>query len=781
MAEPSQDDVNNFRDMISIISGGSTIDEHTARRFLKDASDPQEAINEWERNPNKYTQDGYDETLFSQERDGGNAGYGAVPSFQIDNAANYPGSTVATRPNTPSNSIHDSAMGDSQTLSGSRVYQKSGLGQESGVIGGGQFGPANRPHYDADQWALTTVSNLVPDPPAPTRRREPGDPAFLKPIPSQDYLPSLITILHTIPLARAAMLLKSHLSDDYGRNPEWWQGTPISDAQVMETEDETATEQAQLEIIHETQRLVAFLDNTDRSYGSAEVLSKLPILRGVGLNSIDQYPTDTDVSKFLLAWEAAALHLEPDSIIRSMFQITATECTSDGVLKEHDFRVLKPILDHGTSGPPLSLYDVLDENLWAGDIDGVREDFQAFINEPSEIFVVTLKQPSLSATGLNMIIPSEWYVDRYLKENTDLSKQMRRARAGVRAEIKQIQERRQALSKTECDGKEVDTLKLLETAMTAFKSPKDVDDDSEEEKGEADEDTEMAGAESQTLPPVGETSSVLDDDQETLNQLQNAYDNVERKIEALKAEEDRAGKILEDFSNIFKSPANPATDGRIPTRRYRLCGFSTDPSATTYLKDWRYQIYDDEGVAMGEGDTPQGMPDWWRIHFDSTQNPPRITKNRMSEDSALAAANTENREVMLVYASDAALNHPFEPLPPVLEAFVKADNLFFLEELQRDSPPAYEEVGAAPEGMELGWQDNEAWQPDEAEDSVRQPEMEEKGAGLMPRIVGVNGAQDGGVKEKDGDVKMGDESVQHVEFADEGAQHVEFADEGLGD
>ncbi|KAF9631352.1 ubiquitin interaction motif protein [Lasiodiplodia theobromae] len=724
MAEPSQEDVDSFLSFCEIVTGRRP-DPKFAPRYIKDANgDLDRAISNFEQDPNRYAADKYDETLFSQDRDGGSNQYAGIPSFQIDHAneslSQYPQSTAATRPNTPSNSMHDSDMGDPQALN-------AGAGQETGVVGasGVQFGPATREYYEQNQWAMTTVSSTVPDPPPSQRKREPGEPAFMKPLPSQDYLPSLITILNTIPMSHNALLMKNHLLPHYGQDPQWWTGNPIAVAQTIDLDD-VRQEDGRTEIIHETQRIMAFLDYTDRAYGSVEPLNKIE--GSVG---------DTEAVRFLDAWQAAASQIEPGAGHDKLFETTAREILS-GEVSSASFKCLMPILSNRGADGPASLYDVLDETIWSNDLDGSK-DVQASISSLAEVLVMVVKQPDSTATGLNMTIPSSWYVDRYMAQNETKAKQMRRACAEKKKELADIEAQTQRYSRFHHNGTSGSSLDLLEVAMSAMTM--------------------------QPLSPTGDPmpNPNAERDARLHQKIQSVYDRVKRKLEVLKAQEEEARKAYDELSGLLKEPKEGVEAN--PTVKYRLCGISSDP-AVTYIQSRRKFDVDesmDESVAMGNGDAARTSTDWWRIHYDSTG---QISKSRISEVDALAAAAMENREVLLVYASEEALNERFADVPQALAEFVSGDNMLFREELVQDveQPPPYDGSGSVGGDEDAGFANMSAkeWYGDEQQ---KQPEMAERGAGLVAEMA--SAASRG--RETDADAAMtdaGGPASQHIEFAD---------------
>ncbi|KAK7625128.1 hypothetical protein IWX48DRAFT_656890 [Phyllosticta citricarpa] len=654
MAEFSQEDVDNLISFATAVFG-ATLEPHIARRFIKDANgNLDRALANWEADPNRYAADKYDEDLFSQDRDGGSGQFAGVPSFQIDhvddNSGQYPRSTAATRPNTrpntPSNSLHGSGTGD---------YHGQGMNQETGVVGGTgvQFGPATREHYESSQWALTTVSNTIPDPPPNQRFRNQDEPAFLKPLPSQDYLPALLTILERIPMARNALLLKKHVLPDYGQESLWWSGTPVTLPQTIVDGQEDSSADGKL--ICETQRLMAFLHATERAYGSAEALTKLEWFRHPAWMSEEK-----DAIRFLWSWTAAATRFEPSGRLQGLFETTAHQVQS-GNSSQPSFKCLTPVLDNGGSGACLSLYDILDDTIWSNDPDGTK-DVHASIDHIADVLVLILKQPDVGANGLNMTIPASWFADRYLSEHESKSKQMRKDRAEYRSRIAEIQRNVQKYARFSYQGKTGDALALLETAMSAFGA-------SNKDHVEADGDVVME---------IG----VQDD--EVLGQLQSIYDKVKVKVEDLKREERLAQQSLEQLSSLLKERSDASEPS--PKATYQLCGMSTDPSVL-YVKQ-------NCGKQTVGRDQAESCTDWWRIQCDSSG---QVSKSRIAQADALAAAAVESREVLLVYASEEALSEPLEELPQALSDFVSADNALFGEELARETgerPPPYENADA---------------------------------------------------------------------------------------
>jgi len=151
--------------------------------------------------------------------------------------------------------------------------------QESGVTNTNEvhFGPATRSQYETSNWAMvpmgkSSVREVLNDPEPAERKRGLNVPAFLKPSFENHRLGALITIYSEIPLIREVFLPRAgqDVAPNYGYDKEWWTGKAI-DVPAVFGEDVTPPSEVNLEL----QRLMAFLDKTERSYGSAEALANL--------------------------------------------------------------------------------------------------------------------------------------------------------------------------------------------------------------------------------------------------------------------------------------------------------------------------------------------------------------------------------------------------------------------------------------------------------------------------------------------------------------------------
>ena len=339
------------------------------------------------------------------------------------------------------------------------------IGQESGVIGnsGPHFGPATKSFYDNSKWAITLAGSsaheFIPDVEINQRKREEGGPAFIKPLPSGDYLSALFTILHSIPLVRNAFLSPENLLPDYGHDGNWWTGTAITPSGPAEI-GSRSTINPELELIHEVQRVVAFLDRTDRAYGSLEALCNLDGFIKAAAELIDDY-NKPDFHKFLIGWESAVHHQTPGYDASSLLHCTVN---ANGFL-ENSFWLDATVV-HTTPGEPMTLYDVLDDHMFSNE-------GSAFVRDISNVLIVKLTQSDAGAKSLDVKIPAVFYADRYLESNEQDITSMRHKIKQCEEEIERIEAKRAnfKVHKNKKTGESVDALLLLKTSIKAFEQP----------------------------------------------------------------------------------------------------------------------------------------------------------------------------------------------------------------------------------------------------------------------------------------------------------------------
>lgn len=314
------------------------------------------------------------------------------------------------------------------------------------------FGPATREFYDSNQWSLVPIGRTSPteptsEPEPADRQREPGAPAFLKPSNQNHHLGALISIYHEIPMIRNIFLNTTDVLDTYVNDEKWWIGKPV-ERNEMETDQKNS-----LEINLELQRLMAFLDDTKRSYGSVEALASLPSVLAFSKN-IDG--TDKDCA-LLEAWRQIFQDCSPETVNKIYSAGVASE---EAEYDEKKFAILELYLP----GHPFyeNLYDICDECLWP-DFRPINLPMSPYLSHIAE--VITFKIEA-SNSPKNIEYPAVWYPDRYLKSSREASLEMRMKKYETKEKIDNISKIEECLTTiTSTNGKIFSVKKMLETSL----------------------------------------------------------------------------------------------------------------------------------------------------------------------------------------------------------------------------------------------------------------------------------------------------------------------------
>jgi hypothetical protein len=310
--------------------------------------------------------------------------------------------------------------------------------QESGVTTTStkqpHFGKATREHYDEEVWGMTlfneTSQEVVLSPDPEDRKRVEGEPAFIRPTNDNLYLGGFLTILHEIPLAREALLLRDKMLFDYGQEPQWWSGQPINLPKIVTVHDQQNGDNDWDDIIYESQRLMAFLDSTQRAFGSGDALANL--------KDITSFSSDSEevVTRFLETWHAAAIRAAPDSPLTTAFMSHAYKRSpfeeGDDTISRELF-IFEPVVEQ-ESGQ--TLYDLLDTAIWS-DRPGEELD-DVWLEHVGE--VITMKLDSYNnGKSVNVKAPAIFYPDRYMSSCRELARELRTKRLRVQEEIQQLE------------------------------------------------------------------------------------------------------------------------------------------------------------------------------------------------------------------------------------------------------------------------------------------------------------------------------------------------------
>ena len=258
-------------------------------------------------------------------------------------------------------------------------------------------------------------------------------------------------------MAREALLAREHTTLEYGQDDEWWDGAAIKSARVIDfKEGEFDDEQA--ELILETQRVMAFLDDTQRAFGSVEGISRL--------DSIRLSDGNVNSGNFLSHWHDAALKFMAENPLPDIFKSVGRHMTIEGPEEDrtHPFYQLELRVDDDLADKGNTIYDLLDDTL-----DGSLDDADDTIFEKTgDIITLLITRAGETGTGVGVDIPSVWYSDRYLQSSMASIKEMRAKKMRIKREIEEIDQVKLKLMEHKINGKTVTADKLLATARSYF-------------------------------------------------------------------------------------------------------------------------------------------------------------------------------------------------------------------------------------------------------------------------------------------------------------------------
>lgn len=531
--------------------------------------------------------------------------------------------------------------------------------------------------YDMSNWALVptnpslTTKEVVMDPTPEKRKRIPGEPAFIRPLDQTGYLSSLITILHSIPMSREALLLREMNINNYGFDKKWWSGAQIETTKVSTgTITDFSTE---ADLIHECQRLMAFLDKSTRAYAAVDSVAKF--------SNFD----NSQIGAFLELWQRAATRNSPDNPLAALFSSTAEKIPvkEDGSMILEDaaaeelmcVAVPVPVV-HGQN-----LYDVLDRIIWESDLPDRPLD-EVYIKELADIFTIQLSAQDRGAKSLDVKIPAVWYADRYMEHTKEEIKKLRERRIGAEKKIDDLSEmeERYRWAPNPKGGPRIDVREsLLESARFAEVVAEGMTSAVKSETGgdgEVDVERPANLSVQEKMKLAADVRKVVEDIDRRLERIQKLKRDIQDEVEK--------------STNLYTSPS-AEDETKLPRVRYTLRGVSTTPHITYVLR--KNDTSTSELTDSTETTSEESKPDyhWWRISFSADDAKGRVagasldksrdtnepfilqspfvmssvaksegdamgyTITAVREVEVLKAAREESSSVMLVYASERAV------------------------------------------------------------------------------------------------------------------------------
>ncbi|KAK6330759.1 hypothetical protein TWF718_002959 [Orbilia javanica] len=559
-------------------------------------------------------------------------------------------------------------MEDSQS-SGQNYSAYTGP-QTTGTVGytpGTNFKRAdNDTQYDSGAWALavrgqgeTSAIEIFLDPPPNQRKRVPEQPAFLRPSTGSGSLGPLLTIMHSIPTARDVLLQPDHLLEDYGQQENWWAGHIIQIPRIVNEDDIDPIPPENLEVVRESQRLMAFLSGTERAYGTAESLGSIH-------NVFDADPGSI-VSNYFCSLREAIRLLNNDPNMRTPLQSKAVKVSPNGeegsqVFEVFDLTIKNHVIEQGGN-----LYDALDTIFW-DDLD----ESEVFAEYFGDVCTIQARVEDPNTRPCSIDIPVEMYFDRYTKEFKDHVATIKKAKVEIQGKIDELSAKERKIrlySPMFQPNKSLDMMKVIARTRKYFELSSDPDS---------------------VLP----TGDVVPEEHakkcsETAKQLAEIEERIKQKLADLKKQRDELRDELEKLKSIFTSPEK-TVDGAPALHRYLLRGVSTD-RGVTYVRREKLVPH----INLEEEGAPTEIKkqhEWWFIEYRTLQlayseeSYGSYNIKVVSEEDVLKAARSEgNGLVLLAYAkeesADVKQTIGIEDLPEALQQFVTRDNENFTKEI----------------------------------------------------------------------------------------------------
>ncbi|KAK2761128.1 hypothetical protein FQN54_001648 [Arachnomyces sp. PD_36] len=731
--EPTEENIENF------ISFTSSSRKEAIDFLKKNNLDTERAINAYfEKSATPYI-----ESLAGQE----GAAYGYqnqdVPSFNIEDSDSPRNNEYKAPPSRPPSRLNnrsttsfarsgetsDSGAGNTSANTGQGLsvaeqeeeelrqamamsLNQDLAGQETGVTEAAntQLSRANRDHYDEAAWAMTLFSaapqEVIISPDPEDRKRVNGEPTFIRPSEQYPQLGALITILHAIPIAREALLLRDKVLPSYGHDSQWWNGQSINLPKIVSLGDSSNDQDDSWEdLLYEAQRLMAFLDSSERAFGSADALSSITY------NNASCTDENRGAAEFMEIWEISAVSATPNNQLATIFSSLAVKGPVSGLDDGAQYQKKFVTFDAEISEGGLTLYEALDATLWP-DIEGEFDD--VWFDRIGEVFTIKLTCP-YGEKSVDVKVPAVWYPDRYFDSRKDTMLEIRKRKVETLKEISRLDALKNRFTTSWAGAKfQVDNIKTLELAADCAEITL---------KGRS------AGASGDdTTPTVPEGLDNI------ANILRETSKRIEAKLQELEKRKQEAQETFRKHSKILTEQASPTEP---PYNKYTLRGVSTLPHVTYVLK----RVPDESPAGPGSDGEKTNEWQWWRISFStedakarlaeetqaaavpSSQSEPApekvkkrreiprnaevvgYTARKVREIEVLKAAREESSTVLLVYANENAVNFKESGLPPELQEFVDADNKSFHDEIEGiDQASSNDDVEPEPPSLDT-WMD----------------------------------------------------------------------------
>ncbi|KAH7033166.1 uncharacterized protein B0I36DRAFT_105715 [Microdochium trichocladiopsis] len=735
--EPTEDLIELFREVTGLSR------PEAVARLKANGNDTERATDEYFTDPDS-TKYKYDESQFGLDRDGEGGNTSGI-SFNIQGPDQLPvgsyfdhGSAAPTRP--PSRANNRSPNGAPSNLAQedddlqralAESAAESGIApQEAGIVdytnNTTQFGPAKRPDYDVEQWAMvpTGASGPAIEPALPpsARKRQPNAPSFVRECTRIDCrLGAMLSIYHKIPLVRNILLSCGRQSPNYGHSSEWWKGRPILQPEALvklQVGQQLSEDEARPAFHEEIHRLMAFLDSSDRAFARVDALFETPPYQSYTWHDMEE--------RLLIALSNMAedpennpdLNMDPMMVRGRIIPVEPDDDDTDGSDPDDtiDFALLEIRIDQEQYSWVRTLYDALDQLMWTHALspDHAFPDHSrmALLVKPSEVLTMRLMGTGLTAP---IEIPEVFYADRYMESHQEtalhLQKQIfeikrnglqkltaweaQRTRCQGEGGCRKYQWLESPHSIQDCHQKAIKHAQYLLDRLR-----KDVQwrhfqkQWSEGKEPYRIEDIKLAHTCTGPAEYTEEEEEKRIELETLIQTLQGRLDQLENDLKGCTEKREEYFRLLQVVSKRLTCEAKDADDAQFvfssdpqaynevywnPKQKYLLRGVALTPELSyVCVREPDDLIQVDDDASTGERDQ------WWKIHAPAQDHTP-ATVEKATIDEVLHAASTESRYPMLIYATEAAMQATPVPLSDALRRFVKLDNRSFQAELSREA------------------------------------------------------------------------------------------------
>ncbi|KAF5008094.1 hypothetical protein FDECE_5620 [Fusarium decemcellulare] len=554
------------------------------------------------------------------------------------------------------------------------------------------FGPANRTDYDQNSWAMVPVGpskgSTVNEPGPSQRKRAPGGPALLvmSNVNSGSHkLGGLLTILHEIPMARNLLLGIGNPASSYGHNSDWWRGQEVLSPEIlakMSTEQQWNHERHnETAFDEEVHRLMAFLDSTERGYGSVSVLTDL--LKGSS-NGVEKQFYEVLSTRH---WQ----QIKPLTQVASIAKFYG-----DGVDDEEDARFGILEMEHlrNEYDTIKTLYESLDHVMWSDTLswENIHEGSKmAFFKEMGEVLVLNI---SGDGPDDSIEIPTELYPEKYLTSRKDEARRLQKGWCQTKREINRLigeKERVYRLWDDWDNGKYDDKRELIRKALEQWgeyrsylenlsrfqameKSAFDTDKYPDYRAAPCDMDES-------TMQQHQAVTDVIQFSEKFLEDIDSKMKSLDKELEQIMAKQRALGRLL-------TVPDKPGRPKPMTCKKYLLRGVATSPNIVYVCQREEASLIELDGEEDKRSDR------WLRLAYTPSEEQ-AVKMEKIEIERVFRDMWQETKTPLLVYATEEAVNAPREPLSGQLERFIKAENKAFRQELSLEKSEANEAKRAA--------------------------------------------------------------------------------------